>query len=210
MRALLAIVALAATSSAFAGTYYYNGVLNTFSPTYDNPNGSSAGSNVHYYHALEFTVDVTGNYTFESASPNTTGTPSNALDTFINIYANTFNPLSPGASHGFDDDFTGTLSVLPGPYAGTISATATGFTGAQPSSQILNLALTAGTTYFLVNTSFRTTSYVQTSNEGGPTGPFYTGISGPGNFNPVPEPGTMIALGLGAAALLKRRRSKKA
>ncbi len=83
------------------------------------------------------------------------------------------------------DDFTGTLTVLPGPYAGTISATATGFSGAQPSSRLGTASLTAGTDYFLVQTSFRSTDYVVAGAEGGPTGPFYTGIGGPGNITLV-------------------------
>jgi hypothetical protein len=66
--------------------------------------------------------------------------------------------------------------------------------------------LVAGTTYYLINTSFRATNYVVVGTEGGPVGPWYTGIDGPGTVNPVPEPASMIALGLGAVALLRRRK----
>jgi hypothetical protein len=163
---------------------FFNGALTTSSPTFANPGGSTSGTGVQYYCAQEFTVDTSGSYTLESTSPNTTGTPSSALDTYLRLYANTFNPGSPGAGQASNDDFTGTLTVLPGPYAGTVTATATGFQGTQPGSRITS-TLTAGTTYYLVNTSFRSTNYVPTAGEGRPTGPYYTGIGGPGTVTLV-------------------------
>lgn len=204
----LAILALMTVSTAsFAGTFFYDNILTTNSPTFDAPGGSSAGTAVQYYHVFQFTVSLTGAYTMETASPNTnTANPSNALDTLLVLYANTFNPASPAGNIAGNDDFTGALTVLPGPYAGTVGPNGTGFTGAQPASRILNFNLTAGTQYFLINSSFRSTNYVSTSNEGQATGHFYTGLSGPGTINAVPEPATMAALGLGVAALLRRRR----
>jgi hypothetical protein len=205
-RMALALVAgLAAAASA--DTVFYNGALTTNSPTFDNPGGSSAGTGVHYYSVTQFTVGTSGNYIFEMASPNTnTSNPSNALDTYLRLYSGTFNPASPGNGIASNDDFTGTLTVLPGPYAGTISATATGFTGAQPSSRLNNIALTAGTTYFLINTSFRETNYVSTTNEGQATGPYYVGITGPGTINIVPAPASLALLGLGGLIAGRRRR----
>jgi subtilisin-like proprotein convertase family protein len=164
---------------------FYNGALTTSSSTYDNPDGSSTGSGIHYYCAQEFTVDASGTYVIESASPNTSGTPSDALDTFLALYANAFNPGAPAGPQAFNDDFTGTLTVLPGPYAGTVTATATGFQGAQPASRLPTANLTAGTNYFLVQTSFRETNYVTTGTQGQPVGAFYTGISGPGGVTLV-------------------------
>jgi hypothetical protein len=204
----IAILALMTVSAAsFAGTFFYDNSLTAASPTFDNPGGSSSGTGVHYYHVMQFTVSVSGTYTFESASPNTNTTnPSNALDTYLRIYANSFNPAAPGAGLANNDDFTGALTVLPGPYAGTVGPNGTGFTGAQPASRMLNVALTTGTQYFLINTSFRATDYVSTSNEGQAKGHFYTGISGQGEITAVPEPATMAVLGLGVAALLRRRR----
>ena len=209
MKALVAIGVLGLAGLSSAAPYFFNGTLGPGSPTFVNPGGDGLGS--HYYNALEFTVTVSGNYTFESASPNTTGTPSNALDTFIRVYANVFNPGAPGAGIASNDDFTGTLTVLPGPYAGTITSTATGFTGAQPSSRLASVALLTGTTYFMINTSFRNTAFVAlTGTTAQAKGPYYSGINGPGNVTPVPEPASMIALGLGAVALMRRRRAKKA
>jgi uncharacterized repeat protein (TIGR01451 family) len=164
---------------------FFNSALTTSSPTYDNPGGSSAGSGIHYYCAQQFTVDTTGSYVIESTSPNTTGTPSSALDTFLALYANTFNPAAPAGAQATNDDFTGTLTVLPGPYAGTVSGTTTGFSGAQPGSRIPAASLTAGTTYILVNSSFRQTDFVGTGTNGQSTGPFYTGIAGPGSVTLV-------------------------
>jgi hypothetical protein len=205
---VLSTVAAAATmavaANANAAMLFYNGAITTSDPIFVNP-GGAVGS--HYYDVVQFTVDVSGAYTFEMASPNTTGTPSNALDTYLRLYANAFNPPAPGAGQASSDDFTGTLTVLPGPYAGTISATATGFTGAQPSSRLNAINLVAGTNYFLVNTSFRATTYVVTGNEGGATGPYYTGINGPGNITIVPAPGALALLGLGGLLAVRRRRA---
>ena len=210
MRVLVTLGVLAMAGLSAAAPYFYNGALTANSPTFDNPGGSSAGTGVHHYHAFEFTVSVTGNYTFETSSPNTSGTPSNALDTYLRLYQTTFNPGAPGAGIASNDDYTGVLTVLPGPYGGTIGGSGTGFTGAQPSSRLLNIGLTAGTTYFLINTSFRETSFVATTGTTAQAvGPWYTGIDGPGTVNPVPEPATMTALGLGALALIRRRKAKK-
>ncbi len=211
MRVTLTVGALVLGAMSQAAPYFYSGALTANSLTFDNPGGSTLGSGIHYYSAFQFTVSTSGAYTFEMASPNTsTSGQSNALDTYLRLYAVTFNPGAPGAGIASNDDFTGALTVLPGPYAGTISGTATGFTGAQPSSRLASIALTAGTTYYLINTSFRETTYVTplTGNVSGATGPWYTGINGPGTVNPVPEPASMIVLGLGAAALLRRRRKQ--
>lgn len=165
---------------------FFNSALTTASPTYDSPGGSPAGSAVQYYCAQQFTVDASGNYVIESASPNTTGTPSDALDTYLNLYSGAFDPLTPSAGLVTgNDDFTGALTVLPGPYAGTVAASTTGFQGAQPGSRIASAALTAGTTYILVNTSFRSTDYAATGTQGRPIGAFYTGIGGPGSVTLV-------------------------
>jgi hypothetical protein len=163
---------------------FFNSALTASSPTFANPDGSTSGSGVQYYCAQQFTVDTSGSYVIETGSPNTTGTPSNALDTFLRLYANAFNPGTPTGAVATNDDFTGTFTVLPGPYAGTITATSTGYQNAQPGSRITS-PLTAGTNYFIVNTSYRQTNYVATGTQGNPMGPFYTGIGGPGTVTLV-------------------------
>lgn len=203
MKRLLTLALLSTASFSFAGTYFYQGDLTMNSPTYNNPGGSSLGNQA--YSVFQFTVDTTGAYTFEMASPNTATVDSNALDTFLALYTNSFNPASPGSPTTSNDDFTGSFTVLPGPFG--IGSSGTGFTGAQPASRLLSVNLTTGVQYFLINTSFRSNNFTNTGTTNGlGIGHFYQGISGPGNINPVPEPASMAALGLGAMALLRRRK----
>lgn len=202
---ILALATTALASTSLAGTYFYTGTLNANSPLYTNPNG---GPGPQAYNVFQFSVTVAGAYTFEMASPNTAPTGSNALDTFLALYTGSFTPptpASPGAGF-FNDDFTGAFTVLPGPYAGTVGPNGTGFTGAQPGSRLLNVNLSTGVDYFLINTSFRAWNYAGAGTNGLGVGDYYTGISGPGDIVPVPEPATLAALGLGAAALLRRRK----
>jgi len=210
MKRILLGIALCLSISTYtnADTVYFSGVLDSNSPTFDAPGASGLGSALQYYSQTLFTVDTTGAYTFESASVNSTGTPSDAIDTFLVLYANAFDPNSPGGQLTSNDDFTGSLTVLPGPYAGNgVTSTATGFAGAQPSSRVLDFNLNAGTDYYLINTSFRDTTYESpTTSNGGPTGTFYTGITGPGIITVVPEPGALALLGLTAMGLVLRRR----
>jgi hypothetical protein len=86
-----------------------------------------------------------------------------------------------------------------------VTPVATGFSGTQPSSRILTANLVAGTQYFLVNTSFRSTDFVGTGTTSQPVGTFYTGISGPGNIT-VPEPAGLGLLAGVTTLLVSRRR----
>jgi hypothetical protein len=197
---LLSLVAAANVS--YGATVTGNGALTTTDSTFDHPRVT--GTLPHYYDVFQFTVSLTGAYTFELSSMNTTGTPSNALDTYLLIYANSFNPLAPTGDIGFNDDFSGALTVLGG--------TGTGFQGAMPASRIANLNLTAGTTYFMVVTGFRNTTFVGTGTTAQATGAYNYGITGPGDINVVPEPGTtalfvMAGGALAGYAFRKRRRA---
>jgi hypothetical protein len=195
---------LALVSVSYGDTYFNNGVLSAAagSPTAHATGQSTAGTAMQYYNLYSISVLTTGTYTFELASPNTSGTPSNALDTWLGIFTNTFVPPNPGAPTISSDDFTGALTVLPGPYSGTITATSTGFTGAQPGSRIAGFNLLAGTTYFIYVSGFRDTSFVGTGTNGQPTGPYYLGVGGTGSIavtpivQTVPEPSTLSILGL--------------
>ena len=157
---------------------------------------------MQYYNLYSIAVATSGTYVFELASPNTTGTPSNALDTWLGIFTGTFVPPTPGLPTASSDDFTGSLTVLPGPYTGTITSTSTGFSGAQPGSRITGFTLTAGTTYFIYVSEFRDTTFVGTGTTAQPTGPYYLGVSGSGAIavtpiiRTVPEPSTVALLGL--------------
>jgi hypothetical protein len=197
---LLSLIAL--TSASYGDTVFLTGALTTSDPTFHHPNASTVGTGVQYYDVYAFTVTTTGAYTFEAASVNSVGSPSNALDTFLAIYANVFNPASPGAGIGSNDDFTGSRTVLPGPFAANgVTVASTGFSGANPGSRILNLNLTAGTPYFLVETSFRSTDFVSTTSTAQATGTYYLGLTGPGTIVVVPEPSTMLFALFGAGAL---------
>lgn len=197
--------AFALTSTSYAVPFIGSGNLTNTDPTFVNPGGSTLGTGRHFYDvALQFTVDVSGAYVFELASFNTTGTPSNALDTFLRVYTGSFNPLSPATGTlGSNDDFTGALTVLGG-------ANGTGFTGARPASRA-TLNLVAGTTYFLVATSFRPTDFVATGTTAQATGAYSFGIDGPGTVTAVPEPGTtalLIGGAVGLVALVRRKRQQ--
>lgn len=210
MKKLLSLSLIAISSASFAGTYYYDDSLSSLSPTYHPSIASTVGTGVQYYSVFQFTVNVTGGYTIESASPNTSSTAaSNALDTLLAIYENSFTPATPGTGIASNDDFTGAFTVLPGPYAGTVGLNGTGFSGALPSSRIATVNLTAGNQYYLVNSSFRSTDFVSVGSSAQATGHFYTGISGQGTITPtssVPEPASLAVLGLGGLLLLRRRK----
>ncbi len=170
--------------------YFFNGALTAADPIFVNPGGSTGGTGMHYYDVFQFTVGTTGLHTIETSSLNTNGAgnTSNALDTYLRLYADSFDPMAPSGSILFNDNLTGVMNVLPGPYTvdGLTSVT-TGFRNAQPSSTLSDINLTAGTQYFLVTTSFRDTSYIPSSTtqpEGGQTGPYWTGIS-PGDIIPT-------------------------
>ena len=202
-----AIAPTAAT--AVSSDYFFNGALTATDPIFVNPGGSTGGTGMHYYDVFQFTVGTTGLHTIETSSLNTNGAgmTSNALDPFIRLYAGSFDPMAPGGAVTFSDDYTGMLTVLPGPYTvDGLTNNATGFINSQPSSRLLNVNLTAGTQYFLVTTSYRPTDYVPSSTtqpEGGPTGPYWSGIS-PGDVIPtIPVlgnyPATMVDLSGNAA-----------
>jgi len=214
---LIAFALLALTSASFAqAPAYGQGSLTVNDPTFNRPGGTAGAP--YFYDVYQLSVTATGAYTFELSSLNTTGTPSNALDTFLLVYANTFNPAAPAGAIGSNDDFSGTLTVLPGPFAAQgYTATSTGFTGTQPGSRLLNLALTAGTPYFLVVTSFRAAnSPPQTTTAGQRIGDYVIGVGGgPGNVSlaVVPEPSTFALLsivGLGGAGIRAWRKRKAA
>ena len=203
MKKLMILGFFATAVAANAGTLFFDGVLDASSPRYNN--GTGGGNNA--FMAVMIMVDTTGSYVIESASPNTSTTGvSNALDTYLRVLPSTWDPTQgTTGTIASNDDFTGALTVLPGPYAGTVGPSGTGFSGAQPASRIASVNLTAGTQYWLVNTSFRAWNYVNTT-DGAGVGHFYTGISGQGNI--VPEPATFAVIGVGLAGLALLRRRK--
>ncbi|MBC8064003.1 MAG: PEP-CTERM sorting domain-containing protein [Chlorobia bacterium] len=196
--ALISVVAVSMAQNA-----YFTGSLTANDPTWNRPleDGSalSAVGTLVFYDVQPFYVAAAGTFTFETAAP----TPNN-YDTFAFIYQNAFNSATPLINYvAGDDDFTGAFTILPGPYTPT---NGTGSGGVTPSSQILNVALSAGIQYYAINTTF----------SNGAVGTYFSGIGGRGAAGgpidvtlgtlPVPEPASMVALGIGALALLRKRR----
>ncbi len=181
---LAAFAALAAISSAqnFIGA----GEFTALSPTFNRPISDGELSNVGTavpYATQSFTVSTAGTYYIEQSSL--------TFDTYVCLYSDSFSAATPLVNLiGINDDYTSELKVL--------SGTGTGSDGALPSSEY-GADLTTGTTYIAVFSAY--------SNE--TTGAFAAGIgAGPGNVvtAPVPEPATFAALGLGAVAMLRRRK----
>lgn len=205
------LFALLVTLSVAQAQTFGSGSLTTSDPTFHQSGQSTSGTAIQYYDVYQFSVTTSGSYVFELSSLNTTNSPSNALDTYMLLYATTFNPASPNTQLSSNDDYTGTFTVLPGPFAGSgYTTTSTGFSGAQPGSRFTNASLTLGTNYFLVVSSFRATDFVGTGTNAQPVGNYVFGISGPGTAVLVPEPATtaLLIVAAGGLALLGLRKRK--
>lgn len=196
--AILSVVAASANAQLFD-----SGAFTTSDPTFNRPlssTGLSSIGNAVSYQVREFYVTVTGTYVAEMAS---VAFASGGVDTYLLIYANSFNAASPLTNYvTHNDDFTGSFTVLPGPYGSAVGAAGTGSsaTGANPASRI-STTLTAGVQYYAVLTTFENAEF----------GPWYLGIGGGQGqvvAGAVPEPMTMTVLALGAVAALRRRNRK--
>lgn len=132
---LATCVALLAAGAAQADTFTITGSLTASDSTFNRPltlsTLSGVGTAVHY-DTFSFLGASGGAYDFKMV---TTG-PAPAFDTFLLLYAGTFNPSSPLTNLvALNDDFPG------------IGTSASGFT----------YTLTAGAVYTVVSTAFSNT-----------------------------------------------------
>lgn len=201
MKLLITSALLAVAAGAFAqSSFLFSGDTRN-QPTFFRPDGIATSQILRQtrYQATSFTVTASGAYTFEANFP--------AFDGYLLAYQDSFNPNDPLANliNG-DDDFSGSYTLLTGSTATGQNASriAPGDTSNYVSG---GLQLTAGRTYVAVVTSFADRTSVVTPAQG-----VYNAAigGGPGNVQAVPEPATLAALGLGAAAMLKRRRKQAA
>ncbi len=180
MKKILALLALTC-SFALSATVSANSFSGSLDPT--DPTWGGCGSTTVVacnYDVLEFTVDETGLYNVDAFYPGDVDLDLN-LDGFIAIFEGSFDPAGDGAGAIASDD--------DGP-------------GGSNTSQILDLSLTAGTTYFLVVTSF---SDVPTS-FGQPNGAWEATFDGPGKVTAVPVPAAIWFMMSGLIGLFAAKR----
>lgn len=183
MKKILSMVALACTFafSATAGAASTSGSLDASDPTWGGC-GSATPLECNY-DVVEFTVGTTGLYTIDTFYPGDADLDEN-LDGYIRLFANMFDPSLDGVDQiAFDDD---------GPDGSN-------------TSQILDVTLTAGTSYFLVVTSFTDVA----NSFGQPNGAWEADINGAGEVNitavPVPAAIWFMMSGLIGLIGMKRR-----
>ena len=182
----LAALAPATHAQIVATPHSYVTTLTVASPTFNrtlsgNPPTSLSGVGTAVsYGALTFIPDTSGSYTLETTAAALA--PGAADDTFLILYQGSFNPASPLTNALQADDDTG---------AGALST--------------MTRALTSGTTYVLVTTTFNNSAF----------GDITTRISGPGGAmlnlggaSSAPEPGTLVLFGAALMALPLVRRRK--
>ena len=193
---LLSVLALGTiAASSFATDLLWSGDT-TGQPTYNRLSSISSLSGVGTavrYHVTEFNVTVTGNYVMETLTP--------GWDTYMFVYSGSFNPATPLVNiQNGDDDHTGAFTVLTSGAGTGLNASRMALGETTNYSNVAGTMFTAGTSYFAVVTGFGNADF----------GTFNAGVGGgPGDVlrgSAVPEPASLAVLGLGALALVRRRR----
>ena len=216
MRNLFVLAAFAAVgTSALAQTgFVYTGDT-TGDPVFrrpDNFTNTTSNNRQTRYEAREFQVSADGVYVGELRA---------TFDPYLLVYVDAFDPAQPNLNlvNG-DRRYAGNFTVLAGSVqnqsifnrGARIFASEPSDTNNEQFVRGAGLPLLAGRKYISVVTAFFEPGNATAAFGAGTEGSYEVGIGGgPGNvsaFQPVPEPATMAALGLGALALLKRRRAR--
>jgi hypothetical protein len=187
---LLAAGLTGLATPALADTVSLSGNIDGSEPTFDQP--LSASATLTGYDTYDISVTADGVYSFLSFYAGDTSADAN-MDGVLLLYQ-VFDPLSPGGFLASDDDYTaGDVAALGAYDAACIGSNCSGF----------DVALTAGVTYVVVQTTFTDVP----NSFGQPTGSYDMTITGPGTINAVPVPGAvwlMLSALAGFGALRRR------
>lgn len=157
--------------------------------------GTSSSGTATHYQVQAFHVSVTSTYVFEI---NGVTHP----DTYALVYGGSFDPNNPLTNllNG-DDDYSGAFSLLGGSGQGFASSRIAPGEGSNFDAGA-GVVFNAGVNYYAVVTGFG-------NNDAGTYNAAIGGGQGDVIAGAVPEPASMVILGLGALAALRRKKAAK-